>query len=160
MNFEWFYSDILNKTTLSKKIEIFWKTKNIVWMASYKTVSWLKYTKIVMDDESFLYIVPADKEVYYSAEYIVDTLILDDDIWNKEIITYNWKKYKLENKDDYQYVTRLYVWDIDTIEWECVFSDYVHDEWNDFLSLWRVVASEERADINPRLISIDDVKII
>jgi hypothetical protein len=33
-----------------------------------------------MDDESFLYIVPADKEIYYSTEYIVDTLILDNDI--------------------------------------------------------------------------------
>jgi hypothetical protein len=106
-----------------------------------------------------LYIVPADKEIYYSTEYIVDTLILDNDIW-KETLTYNWKKYKLENKDDYQYVTCLHIWDIDSIEWECIFSDYVPNEWSDFLSLGWVVSSEERADINPSLIKVEDIKVI
>lgn len=160
MQFKELYKKILNETSKSKKVSVFWVTKDIVWMASYKTINWLEYTKLVMKDESFLYIVPADEEIYYSAKYIVNTKIDDEDVWSKEVIEYNWKKYKLDNKDDYQYVTRLYIWDIDTIEWECVFSDYIPEKWDDFLSLWRVVASEERADINPALITLDDVKII
>lgn len=160
MYFEKFYNKLLNETVKSKKISVFWETENVIWMASYKTLNWLEYTKIVLADESFLYIVPWDKEVYYSTQYIVDTYILDDDVWTKKILTYNWKKYKLENKDDYQYVTQLYIGDINTIEWECVFSDYIPEEWKDFLSLWWVVANEERADINPSLISIEDIKII
>jgi len=160
MDFKIFYSKLLSETANSKKISIFGEIKNIIWMASYKTLSWLEYTKIVLKDHSFLYIVPWDKQIYYSTEYIVDTDILDDDVWVKKVLTYKWRKYKLENKDDYQYVTHLYIGDINTIEWECIFSDYVPEEWNDFLSLGWIVANEERADINPSLIKIEDIEIV
>lgn len=160
MSFDKFYGELLDKTTKSKKIEIFWKVKDIIWMASYKTIHKLEYIKIVMKDQSFLCVMPLDKLVYYSAEYVVDTDIFDDDVWVKEVLIYKWKKYKLENKDDYQYVTHLYIGDINTIEWECIFSDYVPEEWNDFLSLGWIVSNEERADIHANLINIDDIKIV
>jgi hypothetical protein len=49
-------------------------------MASYKTIHKLEYIKIVMEDQSFLCVMPLDELVYYSDEYFIDTDIFDDDV--------------------------------------------------------------------------------
>lgn len=160
MKFKDFYDWLLTQTINKWRLKVFGDNLKIIWMASYKTISGLEYTKIVFKNKSFLYVVPEEEELYYSAKYITETHIPYEDIGNKETIEYNGKKYKLENKDDYQYVTKLHIWDITTIEWECRFSDYMPNEWNDFLSLGWVTYTNKRADINPTLININDIEII
>jgi hypothetical protein len=78
-------------------------------MAEYFTKSGLQYIKVVFTDKSFLYVPKHEEELYYSENYSIDTGISDKDIGTKDIIKYNGVNYYLENKDDYQFVKRLYL---------------------------------------------------
>lgn len=136
------------------------KRKEVKAMAEYITVSGLQYIKIVFSDRSFLYLPKDEEALYYSEEYIVDTGVSDEDIGVKEELEFKWKKYYLENKDDYQFVKRFYLWDIGDIEWEVKFSDYCQKDGDDILSLGWIVCSMKRADVNPRVIDLGEVGIV
>lgn len=127
-------------------------------MAEYITTSWLQYIKIVFEDKSFLYIPKDEEELYYSEDYVVDTNISDEDIGKKEIVKYNFRNYFLQNKDDYQFVKRFYLWDILDIEGEVRFSDYIPKWWDEILSLGWSSFDKKRCDVNPKLIDIKEVK--
>lgn len=155
---------------LYKKVKMLWKnnffTVNIKWteknvkaMAEYITKNGLQYIKIVFTDKSFLYIPKNEETLYYSENYITDTNIKDKDIWVKEKINFNSKDYYLENKDDYQFVKKFYLWEIWDIEWEVRFSDYVPKEWDDILSLWWTSIDNKRCDLNPFVLDVSYVKV-
>lgn len=160
MDFKEFYERLIS---LAEKwifnISVKWEEKETKAMAEYYSVSGLEYIKIIFKDKSFLYVVPWDEEIYYSKDYVVETWIKDEEIWNNEIVKYNEEEYFLDNKNDYQFVRKIFFWDYNDIEWEVKFSDYVPKEWDDFLSLGWIVYWNKRADIHPSLISIYDIKI-
>lgn len=161
-NFKNFLDSLLSKTK-DVSFEIKWKKKKIKWMASYFTLNYWNegYIKLKFEDKSFLLILPDQEEIYYSDNYRVNTWISDFEIGKVKFIEYNWKKYKLWNKNDYQYVSNLYIGTIKDIEWEVEFSDYFPVDWSkEFLSLWFEKFSWERADINPILIDLNEIKLI
>lgn len=121
-----------------------------------------EYIKIIFIDESFLLIMPADREIYFSesllgkAEEITDEMIGRD-----KRITYRGKVYELGNKDDYQFVKVLYVGGPLDIEGECRFSDYFPVSGpKEYLSLGWLVRTGERADINCKVVDNKDVDLV
>lgn len=132
-------------------------------LARYSSINYYpeEYIKAAFDDGSFLLIIPDKKEFYYSDTYVVQIPeITGDMIGKSEIVEYNGKKYKLENKDDFQYVLQLYIGYPDTIEGEVNFSDYFPvDGEKEFLSLGWIVRTAQRADVNPKILSPDAVSI-
>ena len=111
---------------------------------------------------SFLLILINDHKLYYSDEHIIrNTGINDEIIGKKEIIQYKGKKYKLDNKDDYQFCLQLYVGSPSDIEGECRFSDYFPIKGpKEFLSLGWISHTRKRADINPKIIDQEEVEIV
>lgn len=135
------------------------KIKAMVRLTS-KNYLGAEYIKILFEDGSFMLIIPGDKEIYF-AEQILGRApeISDEQIGTQEIIEYKGKKYKLGNKDDYQYVLQLLVGTPQDIEGECRFSDYFPVEGpKEFLSLGWLSSTGERADINPQIISLTELE--
>ena len=122
----------------------------------------VEYIKISFDDHSFLLVMIDDKELYY-ADRVIGHIkkIKDKEIGTKKFITYKGRKYKLDNKNDYQYVIRRYVGSYKDIEGEAYFSDYFPVAGpKEFLSLGWLSRTRKRADINPLIIDISEVDIL
>lgn len=155
-----FYKEIKK---LGKKdsftLKIKWIEKDVKAMAEYITKNGLQYIKVVFTDKSFLYVPKWEEELYYSKNYSIETGVDDKDIGTKDVIKYNSKNYYLQNKDDYQFVKRLYLWLIWEIEGEVRFSDYIPKEWDDILSLWWTTFDNQRCDLNPTVLDMGEVKI-
>ncbi len=84
--------------------------------------------------------------------------IRDEVIGVQEVINFNGKDYKLENKDDFQYTVHLYKGGPDTIEGEVTFCDYVPTNGeSEILSLGWTMRDGQRADINCQEINIADI---
>jgi hypothetical protein len=121
-----------------------------------------KYIKIVFNDGSFLLIMLQDKEIYYADKLIgyIKT-IKDGDVGKLKKIEYMGKVYELGNKDDYQYVLQRYVGGPQDVEGEARFSDYFPIEGpKEFLSLGWLSETGERADINCKIIDVEDVEVL
>jgi hypothetical protein len=121
-----------------------------------------EYIKIIFYDGAFMLIMIADEEIYFSGTIIghIDE-IADADIGLKQELRYKDKIYTLGNKDDYQYVIRLYVGTPFDIEGECRFSDYFSTQGEkEFLSLGFLSSTNERADINPVYVDISEIELI
>lgn len=120
------------------------------------------YIKIIFRDDSFILIQPGDEEIFYAPSLLGKAeSIADGEIGVKETLTFNGKKYKLGNKDDYQYCLQLYVGSPKDIEGECKFSDYFPEVGpKEYLSLGWLMRTGERADINCKIISNSEVDVI
>ena len=148
---------ILSLNGISKKI------KSMVHLTSQNyLMNNSSYYKIFFEDNSLLLIIPTKKEIYYSPNLDSKIESIDDaDIGNKEIIKYQSKEYKLDNKNDYQYVLSLIVGNPLESEGECRFSDYypISGE-KEMLSLGWLSKNNQRADIYCQFIDLSNVKII
>ena len=137
--------------------------KTIMAMARYGSLNLDdEYIKIAFDDDSFMFVVPGEEEIYFTDEGVIGESegIADEQIGRDEVIVYKGKKYKLENKDDYQYVVQRYLGGFEDIEGEVRFSDYVPEDEDEFLSLGWYVYDNKRGDVNPKLIDLEDIEII
>lgn len=163
-DFDLFVTELLKNPSNKTKLLIKGKRKKIKAMVRLTTKNYPddEYIKIVFDDHSFLLILLKDQELYYSDEYIIDIpKITDEMIGKKKIIEYKGKQYKLGNKDDYQFCLQVYVGRPTEIEGECRFSDYFPIKGpKEFLSLGWFSYNGKRGDINPKIISLHDVKIV
>jgi hypothetical protein len=139
-------------------------SKNIVGFAEFKTVNLADngYFKVIFDDHSFLFIVPNDNLILYTDETpAAFSEIRDEEIGNKQELSFRGKEYTLDNINDYQYVIRLIKGEYSSIEGEVKFSDYVpKDGSNELLSLGWIVRTGERADINPKGIDLSEIKLL
>lgn len=146
-----------------QKVIIKGKTKEIIGFAEFRTINLGEdgYFKIIFDDHSFLFIVPGDDLLFYTDEApTAFSQISDDEIGNVEELTFRGTKYRLDNAHDYQYVVRLIKGDYQSIEGEVKFSDYIPlDNSNEILSLGWIVRTGERADVNPKVVDISDIKL-
>lgn len=146
-----------------QRISIRGKLKNIVGFAEFRTINLGDdgYFKLIFDDHSFMFIIPSEEALYYTDDGAgrFDE-IADEDIGNVQQLTLRGKTYVLDNPHDYQYVVRLIKGGPNTIEGEVKFSDYVpNDGSNEILSLGWVVRTGERADVNPKELDPDQVKL-
>jgi hypothetical protein len=109
-----------------------------------------------------LFIVPNDNLILYTDETpAAFSEIRDEEIGNKQELSFRGKEYTLDNINDYQYVIRLIKGDYSSIEGEVKFSDYVpKDGSNELLSLGWIVRTGERADINPKGIDLSEIKLL
>ncbi len=161
-DFNLFVQKLLENPTNQTNLLINGKTKTIKGMAHFRTINMgdSEYIKIAFQDNSFLLVLPQDKELYYSDAYIVDIPAITDEMIGQEKITYKGKEYELVNKDDYQFVKRLYVGSIEDIEGEVRFSDYFPANGDkEFLSLGWIMKTGNRADVNPKFISPENVDL-
>lgn len=163
-NFNLFLKKLLDKPSTKTIFSIQGKKKKIEAMARFTTVNYGgdEYIKIVFDDHSFMLILPKEQEIYY-ADRIIGQIkdITDEMIGNKTMIQYQGKKYRLGNKDDYQFCLQLYVGTPFDIEGECRFSDYFPVKGSkEFLSLGWLSHTGKRADINPKIISLKQIEIV
>jgi len=165
-DFNQFLKRLLDKPSKKTTLIIKGKKKKIKAMVKLTAKNYLKdnglYYKIIFNDGSFLLIIPEDKELYYVGrvvEHIKE--IKDEQIGKDKIIEYKGKKYELGNKDDYQFVLKLMVGSPLEIEGECRFSDYFPTAGSkEFLSLGWLSMTGKRADINPVIIDLEDVKLL
>ncbi|MFZ2664477.1 MAG: hypothetical protein WAX66_03885 [Patescibacteria group bacterium] len=164
--FQTIYSSLINNSSKNTILKIKGIEKKVKAMVRLTAKNYLKnndeYIKIIFEDESFLLAIKNDEEFYYANEVIGHIKEIPDEfIGNEEIIKYKDKTYKLENKNDYQYVLNLLVGSPKDIEGECRFSDYLSIEGEkEFLSLGWLSETNERADINPIFINQSDVELV
>ena len=156
----------LLKEIKSKKIflKIYGKDKEILSMAQYrsKNLGDNEYIKVLFTDKSFLLILIKEKQLMYSDKVIghIKT-IKDQDIGEKEIITYKNKKYKLINKNDHQQVKKLLFGDFSELEEEVFFSDYeAVNGSNEILSLGWLAKNNQRADMHVKELKIEDINLV
>jgi hypothetical protein len=142
------------------------KSKKIKAMIKLTSKNYLKdngvYYKIIFDDGAFLLIIPEEKEFYYE-DKIIEHIneIKDEQIGRDKLIEYMGKSYELGNRDDYQFVLELLVGSPLEIEGECSFSDYFPTTGpKEFLSLGWLSLTGKRADINPKIISLEEIEIV
>jgi len=161
------FSDLL-KTLLNNPEQTQVKIKNSDWkkikgFAEFRTINFGDdgYFKIVFEDGTFLYILPADELLMYADSAHADfSEIKNEEIGQKEKLIIKGREYVLDNKNDFQYVKRLILGNYQDIEGEVKFSDYIPtDGASELLSLGVLLRTGERADINPAEIGIKDVKI-
>lgn len=140
------------------------KQKNIAGFAEFRSINLGDngYFKVTFDDHSFLFLVPSEGLLLYTDEAPTPFIeIADEEIGTVQELTYRGKQYLLENGNDYQYVVRLIKGDYRTIEGEVKFSDYVpKDGGEELLSLGWIVKTGERADVNPKGISLKEIQLI
>jgi hypothetical protein len=164
--FDEFLRQLLSNPSTKTCVSINDSSKTIKAMVHLTTKNYLDrngdYYKIIFTDNSFLLIMPSEKELYYADRIIGKILeIKDNQIGKDEFLTYNGKKHHLGNKDDYQYVLQLLVGKPTEIEGECHFSDYFPVSGpKEFLSLGWLMVTNERADINCQIIDQNNVKIL
>ena len=166
INFDTFFKQIMNSPSKKTVLMINGKKKTIKAMVHLTSKNYLMedgdYIKIYFKEDGYLLIIPSPKEVYFS-----DVLqgkikgITDEMIGKRKIIELNGKKYRLENKDDYQFVLKLIVGNPLEIEGECRFSDYFPVEGpHEFLSLGWLSYNGERADLHCKIIDPKNIQII
>jgi hypothetical protein len=161
-----FYQKLMNKPSQRTVLKIMGKKKTIKAMARLTSKNYLsesgEYIKIYFKEDGYLLIIPGEKEVYFSdvlQEHIKE--ISDKDIGKKQIVEYKGKKYKLDNKNDYQFVLELLVGSPLDIEGEVRFSDYFPVEGaKEFLSLGWLVRTGKRADLHCELVDVGDIEIV
>lgn len=163
--FSKFLKDLTSKGSTKTTFHIRGKKKTIKAMIHLISKNYLKesgdYIKIYFKENGYLLVIPSSKEIYFS-----DILqwkipgITDQMIGKKKILTYKGKKYRLENKDDYQFVLRLYAGSPLDIEGECRFSDYFPVEGpHEFLSLGWLSYNGKRADLHCEVVNLKDIKV-
>lgn len=164
-HFQDIYLKLLNRDSHPKKLTIKGNQKEIKAMTRLTSKNYLddggEYIKIIFTDGSFLLAIKNDEEFYF-ADSIIEHIqeIPDEDIGKADTLKYKNKEYKLENKDDYQYVLELIVGTPLEIEGECRFSDYFPIEGTkEFLSLGWLSETGKRADINPIYIDTSEVEL-
>lgn len=162
--FDEFLAKLLKNPTNKTEIVISGKSRKIKGMARFEVENYpgVEYLKIVFDDHSFLLVMIDDKELYYADEVVGRvTEVADEEIGVKEELQYKGKTYRLENKNDYQYVLQRYVGSYNDVEGEAAFSDYFPAEGEkEFLSLGWLSRTGKRADINPIIIDISEVEVV
>lgn len=164
-NFDTLLKKILNNPKKGMIITIKNVPRKLVAMVYLTTINYMKddsdYIKMLFEDGSFLLVIPSEKEIYYADKVIGHVKEIDgEDIGKKEIIEFKGKEYKLDNKDDYQFVLKLMVGLPTEIEGECKFSDYVPvSGGKELLSLGWLTRTGERADIWCKLINRKDVEV-
>lgn len=161
-NFKDLYLKLLDNPQ-KRIVSVFGKEKRIKAMVRLTALNYLEgeYTKIIFNDGSFLLIIPEEEKFYY-AEKIVEHIKEIPDSWIgvKEIIEYKGRKYKLENKNDYQFVLELILGQPTNIEGECNFSDYRPIDGPDgYLSLGWLCRTGKRADIDPDIIDLGEIEV-
>lgn len=164
------FTSLLEKILKNPKkgmvIKIKGKDRKLRAMVHLTTVNYMKdgddYTKVLFEDGSFLLIIPRDKELYFAESILGHVKEIDDeDIGQKEELEFKGRRYRLDNKDDYQFVLKLIVGTPLEIEGECKFSDYTPiDGKRELLSLGWLVRTGARADIWCELININEIEII
>jgi hypothetical protein len=165
-NFIEFYNTLKNKRGEELFIKIKETDKKVKGMVRLTTKNYLpennEYIKMIFMDGSFLLVLKNEEELYYSENVLGKIKEIPDEAVGKEdFLTYNDKNYKLENKDDYQFVLELLIGTPYDIEGECKFSDYFPtDGIKEFLSLGWLSRTGERADINPKFIDQSEVEIV
>lgn len=162
-SFNIFLQKLLKNPSQKTVVTVKGKKKKIKAMARYTSVNYRgdEYIKIVFDDHSFMLVIPSCEEIYYAPSVIGRTKeISGQAIGRKKIIHHRGKTYRLDNKDDYQFRLQLYVGTPFDIEGECRFSDYLPIRGpKEFLSLGWLSYNGERADINPQILSLKEVKM-
>lgn len=162
-NFNNFYKNLTKNPSRHTEISIQGTRKKIKAMILLTSINYLigRYMKILFDDGSYLLIIIQDEELYYSDTLLNQAEGITDGMIGKKTINFRGKKYKLGNKNDYQFVLRLYVGSPIEIDSECRFSDYFPVEGEkEFLSLGWLSHTGKRADIHCKIISLDDVEIL
>lgn len=154
----------MDKPSKKTAILVNGKKKTIKAMIHLTSKNYLKdngdYIKIYFKEDGYLLIIPSEKEIYYS-DKIQGKIkgITDEMIGKKKIIKLYGKKYRLENKDDYQFVLRLTVGSPLDIEGECKFSDYFPIEGpKEFLSLGWLSYNGKRVDLHCQIIDPSKIK--
>ncbi len=165
-NFNSFLRNLTSKASTKTIILIKNKKKTVKAMIHLTSKNYLNengdYYKIFFKEDGYLLIIPGTKEVYFS-DILQGKIpgITDEMIGKKKIIILNGKKYRLENKDDYQFVLRLYVGSPLDIEGECRFSDYLPIEGpHEFLSLGWLSYDKKRADLHCKVIDLKDIGVV
>lgn len=164
-SFEEFLVKLLDKPSTETVIKVRGKEKKIKGMAKFtsKNMNGEHYFKLSFVDGSNMVVSPSSQEIYVGdggpekAQGIGDELI-----GRVEALSYEGRKYQLDNKDDYQYCLELLVGrpGID-IEGECRFSDYVtKDEPVSILSLGWLSDTNKRADVLVTKIDISEVEVL
>ncbi len=165
-NFDSFLKNLTSKTSTRTTFSIGSNKKTVKAMIHLTSKNYLNengdYIKIYFKEDGYLLLIPGTKEVYYS-NILQGKIpgITDAVIGRKKIIVLNGKKYRLENRDDYQFVLRLYVGSPLDIEGECRFSDYLPVEGpHEFLSLGWLSYTGERADLHCEIIDLKDIEVV
>ncbi|MFC1649294.1 hypothetical protein ACFL2C_01095 [Patescibacteria group bacterium] len=165
-SFKSFYRKIMDNPTKKTILKIGDEKKTIKSMIHLTSKNYLgeggDYIKIYFKEDGYLLIIPGEKEVYFSNK-IQGRMpgITDEMVGKKKFLTFNGKKYKLANKDDYQFVLKLIVGSPLEIEGECRFSDYFPVEGpHEFLSLGWLTYSGKRADLHCKIIDPNEIEFV
>ncbi|HPD74264.1 MAG TPA: hypothetical protein PLX95_03200 [bacterium] len=164
-NFKEFYNILKNSEGQNQILKVKGEEKKIRAMIRLTTKNYLpqndEYIKMIFEDGSFLLVLKNDEELYYANNLIGKIEEISDEMIGKEeFLNYKGKKYKLGNKNDYQFVLKLIMGTPYDIEGECRFSDYFPiDGTKEFLSLGWLCYNGVRADINPKFIDHSEVEI-
>lgn len=156
-------SYLTTKAQVGDKLTIGSDSRTIKSVVNLTAKNYLEgnYLKVFFEEDGYLLVIPQDEEVYYSPvlqKHIKE--IPDEVIGNETIITYKDKKYKLENKDDYQFVLQVLAGSPLDGEGEASFSDYFPvDGTKEFLSLGWMSYTGKRADLHCKLIAISEIEI-
>lgn len=162
VQFDKIFSQLIHNPHVGMDVIIHGKNKKLNAMIRLSAKNYLmgEYIKAMFQDGSYILIIPQDKEIYYSHKYRTATGIPDKSIGKDEIVEFEGKKYKLGNKDDYQYVLELMVGSPLDIEGECRFSDYFLIEGEkEILSLGWITQTGKRADIHCKLIDLTEIQV-
>jgi hypothetical protein len=148
-----------NSQTLKVKNSI----KQIKGMSRFTSINAYgdEYVKISFTDHTSMVLIIPSKEIFYSTQPIGKIINFHDkDIGVKETIQYKNVKFKLVNKNDYQFCLGHYVGEVGKdIEGECRFSDYLSEDNNHMLSLGWLSQSGKRADVYANKISLNKISI-
>lgn len=155
---------LLDENLDEKAFQIKGKSKKVVGLAEFRTINMGEdgYFKMMFDDHSFMLVIPSMGSVFY-ADRILGKAdgISDEMIGNVAELEFNDKKYKLENKDDFQYTVRLFIGGPEDIEGEVKFSDYGPVDGSvEILSLGWITRTGERADINCKEIALERIQVV
>ncbi len=162
MKFDQLLKAILNKPS-SIKIKIHNKNTTIKGMSRYTSKNSYsdEYIKIALSDKSQLIVILPAKELFYAPKPIKRIkIITDKEIGKKTIVEFNNFKFRLVNRNDYQYCLEHYVGRAGkNIEGECRFSDYVSSDGNQMLSLGWLSDTGKRADVYAVRLNLTDILI-
>ena len=143
-------------------IKIKGKKRKIKGMANYTSVNYEgeEYIKIEFTDHSHLLVIPSEQELYFAEKPLGKTRGITDKMIGNKVINYKGKRYKLDNKNDYQFCIQLYVGKPnEDIEGERRFSDYISEDGLEMFSLGWLSVNNKRADVLVKKIAHSDVSI-
>ena len=148
------WSEFVNKLTNMRHgdpIKIDGKPRKIIALAHYRTdnLGDSEYLKATFADGSFLLVLLKDQTLMFTEKVLHHIPeIADEQIGVAEELTYNGEKFKLVNKNDYQFVLRWYFGEYADLEGEVRFSDYEPVDGSvALLSLGWLAKTLDRADI-------------